>query len=162
MLYGPVFKDVAHEMFGDGIMSASTCPLTSGKVEDPPGVPRMVMTLNGKWLQYKNLAGQTAFEDSGRATLCLQGFLRYRRPHAFFAAYPNLDRRVDRPASLIEPRRRLTPLVWRRIRFAERVADDRRCLLGTGGTLPAGTILVEFAGALCGQLILSIRAKGRK
>jgi len=23
------------------------------KVEDPPGIPRMVMTLNGKWLQYK-------------------------------------------------------------------------------------------------------------
>jgi cyanate lyase len=23
------------------------------KVEDPPGVPRMVLTLNGKWLQYK-------------------------------------------------------------------------------------------------------------
>jgi cyanate lyase len=22
-------------------------------VEDPPGVPRMVITLNGKWLQYK-------------------------------------------------------------------------------------------------------------
>jgi cyanate lyase len=23
------------------------------KVEDPQGVPRMVLTLNGKWLQYK-------------------------------------------------------------------------------------------------------------
>jgi cyanate lyase len=23
------------------------------KVEDPAGVPRMVLTLNGKWLQYK-------------------------------------------------------------------------------------------------------------
>ena len=31
MLYGPVFKDVAHEMFGDGIMAPSTCPWTSRK-----------------------------------------------------------------------------------------------------------------------------------
>ena len=53
MLYGPVFKDVAHEMFGDGIMSAIDMSVDIQKVEDPPGVPRMVLTLNGKWLQYK-------------------------------------------------------------------------------------------------------------
>jgi len=53
MLYGPVFKDVAHEMFGDGIMSAIDMSVDIRKVEDPPGVPRMVLTLNGKWLQYK-------------------------------------------------------------------------------------------------------------
>src|SRR5262245_11422101 len=53
MLYGPVFKDVAHEMFGDGIMSAIDMSLDISKVEDPAGVPRMVLTLNGKWLQYK-------------------------------------------------------------------------------------------------------------
>jgi cyanate lyase len=53
MLYGPVFKDVAHEMFGDGIMSAIDMSVDIEKIEDPVGVPRMVLTLNGKWLQYK-------------------------------------------------------------------------------------------------------------
>jgi cyanate lyase len=53
MLYGPVFKDVAHELFGDGIMSAIDMSVDIRKVEDPAGVPRMVLTLNGKWLQYK-------------------------------------------------------------------------------------------------------------
>ena len=53
MLYGPVFKDVAHELFGDGIMSAIDLSVDIEKVEEPAGVPRMVLTLNGKWLQYK-------------------------------------------------------------------------------------------------------------
>ena len=53
MLYGPAFKDVAHELFGDGIMSAIDMAVDIRQVEDPPGVPRMVLTLNGKWLQYK-------------------------------------------------------------------------------------------------------------
>jgi cyanate lyase len=53
LLYGPAFKDVAHEMFGDGIMSAIDMSVDIRKVEDPPGVPRMALTLNGKWLQYK-------------------------------------------------------------------------------------------------------------
>ncbi len=50
MLYGPAFQDVAHELFGDGIMSAIDMAVDIRKVEDPPGVPRMVLTLNGKWL----------------------------------------------------------------------------------------------------------------
>jgi cyanate lyase len=53
MLYGPAIKDVAHELFGDGIMSAIDMSIDIQKVEDPPGVPRMVLILNGKWLQYK-------------------------------------------------------------------------------------------------------------
>jgi cyanate lyase len=53
MLYGPVYKDVAHEMFGDGIMSAIDMSVDIQKIEEPAGVPRMVVTLNGKWLQYK-------------------------------------------------------------------------------------------------------------
>ena len=53
MLYGPVLKDVAHELFGDGIMSAIDMSVDVRKVEEPAGVPRMVLTLNGKWLQYK-------------------------------------------------------------------------------------------------------------
>ena len=53
MLYGPVFKDIAHELFGDGIMSAIDMSVEIEKVEEPAGVPRMELTLNGKWLQYK-------------------------------------------------------------------------------------------------------------
>ncbi len=53
MLYGPVYKDIAHEMFGDGIMSAIDMSVDIQKIEDPAGVPRMVLTLNGKWLTYK-------------------------------------------------------------------------------------------------------------
>src|SRR5580698_7832913 len=53
MLYGPVFKDVAHELFGDGIMSAIDMSVDIEKVEDPVGVPRMALSMNGKWLQYK-------------------------------------------------------------------------------------------------------------
>jgi len=53
MLYGPAFKDVAHELFGDGIMSAIDMSVEIEKVEDPAGVPRMVLSMNGKWLQYK-------------------------------------------------------------------------------------------------------------
>jgi cyanate lyase len=53
MLYGPVFKDVAHELFGDGIMSAIDMSVDIEKVADPAGVPRMVLSMNGKWLQYK-------------------------------------------------------------------------------------------------------------
>src|SRR5947208_8009868 len=53
LLYGPAFKDVAHELFGDGIMSAIDMSVEIKKVEDPPGVPRMALSFNGKWLQYK-------------------------------------------------------------------------------------------------------------
>ena len=53
MLYGPIFKDVAHELFGDGIMSAIDMSVDLKKVEDPPGVPRMTLNFNGKWLHYK-------------------------------------------------------------------------------------------------------------
>jgi cyanate lyase len=53
LLYGPVFKDVAHELFGDGIMSAIDMSVEINKIEDSAGVPRMELALNGKWLQYK-------------------------------------------------------------------------------------------------------------
>ncbi len=53
MLYGPAFKDVAHELFGDGIMSAIDMSLEIEKTESPPGIPRLLLTLNGKWLEYK-------------------------------------------------------------------------------------------------------------
>ena len=52
LLYGPVFKDVAHEIFGDGIMSAIDMSVDIQKIEEA-GVSRMAITLNGKWLTYK-------------------------------------------------------------------------------------------------------------
>jgi cyanate lyase len=53
LLYGPVFKDVAHELFGDGIMSAIDMAMDIRKIESPTGERRMVLSLDGKWLQYK-------------------------------------------------------------------------------------------------------------
>jgi cyanate lyase len=52
MLYGPVFKDVAHELFGDGIMSAIDMSVDIRKTEED-GAERVSITLNGKWLRYK-------------------------------------------------------------------------------------------------------------
>ncbi|GAF25263.1 cyanate lyase [Moorella thermoacetica Y72] len=52
MLYGPVIKDVAHEMFGDGIMSAIDMKLDLKKVEEH-GAERAEFTFNGKWLPYR-------------------------------------------------------------------------------------------------------------
>jgi cyanate lyase len=53
MLYGPAIKDVAHEIFGDGIMSAIDMSIEIQKGEDPTGADRMIITFNGKWLYYK-------------------------------------------------------------------------------------------------------------
>lgn len=52
MLYGPVLKDVAHEIFGDGIISAIDMSLDLKKVVEE-GVNRAVFTFNGKWLVFK-------------------------------------------------------------------------------------------------------------
>ena len=51
LLYGPVIKDVAHEMFGDGIMSMIDVKIDVGKIQED-GVDRMLLTFNGKWLKY--------------------------------------------------------------------------------------------------------------
>lgn len=53
LLYGPVIKDVAHELFGDGIMSAIDMSIDLKKVEDAQGVPRMLLCFDGKWLYFK-------------------------------------------------------------------------------------------------------------
>ncbi len=52
LLYGPAIKDVAHEMFGDGIMSMIDVMIDVGKVQDEKGNDRMTLTFNGKWLRY--------------------------------------------------------------------------------------------------------------
>lgn len=53
MLYGPVWKDVCHELFGDGIISAIDCFFDVTKVIDEEGVPRANFVFQGKWLKYK-------------------------------------------------------------------------------------------------------------
>lgn len=51
-VYGMPIKEVIHEKFGDGIMSAIDFTLNIEKEEDPKG-DRVVMTMNGKFLSYK-------------------------------------------------------------------------------------------------------------
>lgn len=52
-VYGETIKEVVHEKFGDGIMSAIDFSLDIDKEEDPKG-DRVVITLNGKFLPYKS------------------------------------------------------------------------------------------------------------
>lgn len=51
-VYGPSLKEVIHEKFGDGIMSAIDFTLEVDKVEDPKG-DRVQVTMTGKFLPYK-------------------------------------------------------------------------------------------------------------
>ncbi len=51
-VYGPSAKEVIHEMFGDGIMSAIDYTMKVNKVEDPKG-DRVQVVMEGKFLPYK-------------------------------------------------------------------------------------------------------------
>jgi cyanate lyase len=51
-VYGMPMKEVIHEKFGDGIMSAIDFTLEIEKEEDPKG-DRVKVTMNGKFLPYK-------------------------------------------------------------------------------------------------------------
>ncbi|MFF0630821.1 cyanase [Streptomyces sp. NPDC004296] len=51
-VYGPTIKELIHEEFGDGIMSAINFRLQVERVSDPAG-DRAVITLNGKFLPYQ-------------------------------------------------------------------------------------------------------------
>lgn len=51
-VYGPSVKEVVHEMFGDGIMSAIDYTMKVNKVEDPKG-DRVQIVMEGKFLPYK-------------------------------------------------------------------------------------------------------------
>jgi len=51
-VYGPTLKELIHEEFGDGIMSAINFNLAVDRDEDESGAERVVITLNGKWLPY--------------------------------------------------------------------------------------------------------------
>ncbi|TDV56612.1 cyanase [Actinophytocola oryzae] len=51
-VYGPTIKELIHEQFGDGIMSAINFRMDVAKVPDPAG-DRVVVTLDGKFLPYQ-------------------------------------------------------------------------------------------------------------
>ena len=51
-VYGPTIKELIHEQFGDGIMSAINFRLEVSRVPDPAG-DRVVVTLDGKFLPYQ-------------------------------------------------------------------------------------------------------------
>ncbi len=51
-VYGITIKELIHEEFGDGIMSAIDFKMDIVREPDPKG-DRVVMTLNGKFLPYK-------------------------------------------------------------------------------------------------------------
>lgn len=50
-VYGDTIKEIIHEKFGDGIMSAIDFSMNIEKQEHPRG-DRVVVTLNGKFLPY--------------------------------------------------------------------------------------------------------------
>jgi len=51
-VYGPTIKELIHEKFGDGIMSAINFKIDVDRREDPSG-ERVVVTLDGKYLKYQ-------------------------------------------------------------------------------------------------------------
>lgn len=51
-VYGTTIKEIVHEMFGDGIMSAIDFEIDVERVPDPKG-DRVKITYNGKFLPYR-------------------------------------------------------------------------------------------------------------
>jgi cyanate lyase len=51
-VYGPALKELIHEEFGDGIMSAINFRVDIARRPDPDG-DRVVVTFDGKFLDYK-------------------------------------------------------------------------------------------------------------
>ena len=51
-VYGDTLKELIHEKFGDGIMSAIDFTMEVDKEEDPKG-DRVVVTMSGKFLPFK-------------------------------------------------------------------------------------------------------------
>ena len=52
-VYGETIKEMIHEKFGDGIMSAIDFTMNIDKQEDPKG-DRVLVTISGKFLPYKS------------------------------------------------------------------------------------------------------------
>ncbi|MGH9576475.1 MAG: cyanase, partial [Terriglobales bacterium] len=51
-VYGMTFKELIHEEFGDGIMSAIDFKMDLSREPDPTG-DRVKLVMSGKYLQYK-------------------------------------------------------------------------------------------------------------
>lgn len=51
-MYGPALKELIHEEFGDGIMSAINVKVDVARRTDPDG-DRVVITLDGTFLDYR-------------------------------------------------------------------------------------------------------------
>ena len=51
-VYGPALKELIHEEFGDGIMSAINFKVDIARRQDPDG-DRVVLTFDGKFLDYR-------------------------------------------------------------------------------------------------------------
>jgi len=56
-VYGTTIKEIIHEMFGDGIMSAIDFEMEISKKPDPKG-DRVVITFDGKFLPYRKWCQQ--------------------------------------------------------------------------------------------------------
>lgn len=52
-VYGDALREMANEMFGDGIMSAIDFTIEMERVTGSQGEARCKITMNGKWLEYK-------------------------------------------------------------------------------------------------------------
>jgi cyanate lyase len=52
-VYGDALRDQANDMFGDGIMSAIDFSIDMEKVTGSQGETRVKITMNGKWLPYR-------------------------------------------------------------------------------------------------------------
>lgn len=52
-VYGETIKEIVHEKFGDGIMSAIDYTMHIDREENPAG-DRVVISMNGKFLPYKS------------------------------------------------------------------------------------------------------------
>jgi cyanate lyase len=52
-VYGDALREMANEMFGDGIMSAIDFTIDMQKVKGEHGEDRCQITMSGKWLEYK-------------------------------------------------------------------------------------------------------------
>jgi cyanate lyase len=57
-VYGPAIKELIHEQFGDGIMSAINFSVNVEKKSNPTG-DRVVVTLDGKFLPYDWVAAES-------------------------------------------------------------------------------------------------------
>ena len=53
LVYGTTLKELVHEKFGDGIISAVNFKIGMEKVDDPDGGHRARIILDGKFLPYK-------------------------------------------------------------------------------------------------------------